>query len=179
LGLILLLLDSVRLLEIAPAAVFGVLLAAAGVSGLFDPAGSLPSARDGGLVPETALLRKLCPTHRRSGRVDLVDRHHIFGGLATRKPTLLFSFVGVLLLRLEDCRLLSLLFQEPPRRPRDEPAVLPPATLTLIQAANTALRKRQLWACAAWPIHACKVARTSAAMHSPRRHCHLRWRNFC
>jgi len=35
---------------------------------------------------------------------------------------LLFSFVGLLLLRLEACKLLELLFQLPPRSPRDEPA---------------------------------------------------------
>ena len=35
---------------------------------------------------------------------------------------LLFSFVGLLLLRLEACKLLELLFQLPPRTPRDEPA---------------------------------------------------------
>jgi hypothetical protein len=34
---------------------------------------------------------------------------------------LLFSFVGLLLLRLEACKLLELLFQLPPRKPRDEP----------------------------------------------------------
>ncbi len=44
------------------------------------------------------------------------------GGLATRNPTLLFSFVGVLLLRLDAARLFELLFHEPPRSPRDEPS---------------------------------------------------------
>ena len=39
-------------------------------------------------------------------------------GLATRKPILLFEFVGLLLLRLEDCRFVALLFQLPPRIPR-------------------------------------------------------------
>jgi hypothetical protein len=39
-------------------------------------------------------------------------------GLATRNPTLLFSFVGVLLLRFEERRLFSVLFQLPPRIPR-------------------------------------------------------------
>ena len=43
--------------------------------------------------------------------------------LATRKPRLLFSFDGSLLLRFEEARLLSLLFQEPPRSPRDEPDI--------------------------------------------------------
>jgi len=60
--------------KMSPATVFGALLAAAGVVCLFDPMGCRPSAQDGGLVPETALLRELCPTHRRSGRVDLMDR---------------------------------------------------------------------------------------------------------
>jgi len=39
-------------------------------------------------------------------------------GLATRNPTLLFSLVGVLLLRFEERRLFSVLFQLPPRIPR-------------------------------------------------------------
>jgi hypothetical protein len=37
---------------------------------------------------------------------------------------LLFSFVGSLLLRFEERKLLSLLFQAPPRSPRDEPDFL-------------------------------------------------------
>ena len=37
---------------------------------------------------------------------------------------LLFSFVGLLLLRLDEAKLLELLFQLPPRNPRDEPARL-------------------------------------------------------
>jgi hypothetical protein len=36
-------------------------------------------------------------------------------GLATRKPMLLFSFVGLLLLRFEERKLFSVLFQLPPR----------------------------------------------------------------
>jgi hypothetical protein len=42
---------------------------------------------------------------------------------ATRNPMLLFSFVGVLLLRFDDCKLLDVLFQLPPRRTRDSAAV--------------------------------------------------------
>jgi hypothetical protein len=42
-------------------------------------------------------------------------------GLATRKPMLLFSFVGLLLLRSEEARLFELLLNDPPRKPRDEP----------------------------------------------------------
>ncbi len=38
-----------------------------------------------------------------------------FQGLATRNPMLLFVFVGLLLLRLDDARLFELLFQLPPR----------------------------------------------------------------
>ena len=41
------------------------------------------------------------------------------GGLAARKPTLLFRFSGVLLLRMEERRLSAWLFQEPPRITRD------------------------------------------------------------
>lgn len=36
---------------------------------------------------------------------------------------LLFSFVGLSLFRFDACRLLELLFHEPPRTPRDELAV--------------------------------------------------------
>lgn len=36
-------------------------------------------------------------------------------GLATRKPMLLFSLVGVLLFRFEERKLFSVLFQLPPR----------------------------------------------------------------
>ena len=43
---------------------------------------------------------------------------------------LLFSFDGSLLLRFEDDTLLELLFQLPPRSPRDEP-VIPPTALRL------------------------------------------------
>jgi hypothetical protein len=42
---------------------------------------------------------------------------------ATRNPLLLFSFVGLLLLRFDDCRLLDVLFQLPPRSTRDSAAV--------------------------------------------------------
>lgn len=45
-------------------------------------------------------------------------------GLATRKPMLLFSFAGLLLFRVDDDKLLELLFQLPPRTPRlDEPSI--------------------------------------------------------
>ena len=38
-----------------------------------------------------------------------------YQGLATRNPMLLFSFVGLSLLRLDDDKLFELLFQLPPR----------------------------------------------------------------
>lgn len=47
---------------------------------------------------------------------------------ATRKPLLLFSLFGLLLLRLDDCKLLELLFQLPPRSTRDSTAVCPQST---------------------------------------------------
>ena len=47
---------------------------------------------------------------------------------ATRKPLLLFSLSGLLLLRLDDCKLLELLFQLPPRSTRDSTAVCPQST---------------------------------------------------
>jgi len=40
------------------------------------------------------------------------------GGLARRKPRLLFRLLGLFLLRLAERRFLGLLFQEPPRRTR-------------------------------------------------------------
>ena len=40
--------------------------------------------------------------------------------LATRKPLLLFRFVGLFLLRFAERRFCGLLFQEPPRRTRRE-----------------------------------------------------------
>ena len=49
---------------------------------------------------------------------------------ATRKPLLLFSLSGLLLLRLDDCKLLELLFQLPPRITRDSTAVCPRRTRT-------------------------------------------------
>jgi len=73
--------------------------------------------RTAGLVPETARPQGLCPPLRIWPFQTWLEA----GGLATRNPTLLFSFVGVLLLRLDAARLLELLFHEPPRSPRDEP----------------------------------------------------------
>ena len=51
---------------------------------------------------------------------------------------LLFSFAGVLLLRYEAVRLLALLFQEPPRKPRDNTADCFP--VTPFRVAGTAAR---------------------------------------
>ena len=47
------------------------------------------------------------------------------GAWETRNPMLLLSFVGLSLLRLPDCRLLSLLLNDPPRSPRYEPLSRP------------------------------------------------------
>ena len=78
------------------------------------------SARDIPLVPEpgTAWRQELRRHDLTEGKASLALK-----GLATRKPMLLFSFDGSLLLRFEEARLLSLLFQEPPRSPRDEPDI--------------------------------------------------------
>ena len=38
---------------------------------------------------------------------------------------MLFSFVGLLLFRFEDCKLFALLLNEPPRKPRNDPHVHP------------------------------------------------------
>ena len=72
---------------------------------------------------------------------------------------LLFSFVGVLLFRLEDCKLLVLLFQLPPRRPREELRFPRPRAPAAYIRRNTAARKRQLCAWAVCAAH----ARTHAA----------------
>ncbi len=67
---------------------------------------------------------------------------------------LLFSFVGLLLLRFAACRLLSLLLNDLPRRPRDEPLSLPNHPVYLIAVTGIALRDairssghamRELW----------------------------------
>jgi hypothetical protein len=56
------------------------------------------------------------------------DRDHIsLQGLARRKPMLLLSFDGSFELLLEDDTLNALLFQLPPRSPRDEPVIPPPS----------------------------------------------------
>ena len=84
---------------------------------LFDRRISQPAARDIPLVPEpgTAWRRDI---HRH----DLAEgKAGALKGLATRNPMLLFSLDGSLSLRFEERRLFSLLFQEPPRSPRDEP----------------------------------------------------------
>ena len=74
-------------------------------------------ARDILLVPEPGTAWR----HFHTTMISPTGRQLTLKGLATRNPTLLFSFVGSLLLRLDARRLFSLLFQEPPRSPRDEP----------------------------------------------------------
>ena len=80
---------------------------------------------------------------------------------------LLFSFVGLLLLRLEEARLLELLFHDPPRNPRNEPEnqSRPPASCrpALTFPANTERRSPSLWAWAAWATHATTLCVTRAA----------------
>ena len=49
----------------------------------------------------------------------------VLPGLATRKPMLLFSFAGLLSFRIDDDKLLELLFQLPPRIPREDEPTIP------------------------------------------------------
>ena len=117
---------------------------------LFDRRILQPAARDIPLVPEpgTAWRRDI---HRH----DLAEgKAGALKGLATRNPMLLFSLDGSLSLRFEERRLFSLLFQEPPRSPREEPDIFPHADGRLrFLALRMAARKRQLSACETWPIH--------------------------
>ncbi len=69
----------------------------------------------------TARPRELCPPARIWPQVCATC---ISGASETRNPMLLFSFVG-LLLRFDACRLLSLLLNDPPRRPRYDPLSSP------------------------------------------------------
>ena len=75
------------------------------------------TARDILLVPEPGTAWR----HLDTAMISPMGKQRTLKGLATRNPTLLFSFVGPLLLRLDAHRLFSLLFHEPPRSPRDEP----------------------------------------------------------
>jgi hypothetical protein len=75
------------------------------------------TARDILLVPEPGTAWR----HLDTAMTSPMGRQLTLKGLATRNPTLLFSFVGSLLLRLDARRFLSLLLNEPPRSPRDEP----------------------------------------------------------
>ena len=89
-------------------------------------------------------------------------------GLATRKPTLLFSFVGVLLLRFEERRLFSVLFQLPPRIARFSDVFLRRGTRAQCYRESTARRKPQLCACSVCAIHArtdCVTAATGIRPH--------------
>ena len=63
---------------------------------------------------------------------------------------LLFVFVGLLLLRFEDAKLLELLFQLPPRITRS-PNFLSPHPTGAYMREKISLRNPQLWACAACP----------------------------
>jgi hypothetical protein len=76
-------------------------------------------------------------------------------GPATRKPLLLFSFVGLLLLRFDDCRLLSLLFHVPPRSPRfPQPFHCPGNPSPIAYRPSTRRRKPKLcaWLACANPL---------------------------
>jgi len=67
-------------------------------------------------------------------------------GLATRKPMLVFEFVGVLL-RFEERRLFPVLFQLPPRIARFSDVFLLRGTRPMDYLESTARRKPQLCAC--------------------------------
>lgn len=89
-------------------------------------------------------------------------------GLATRKPTLLFEFVGVLLFRFEARRLFSVLFQLPPGIARFSDVFCAGAPRPSCYRESTARRKPQLCACAVCAIHArtdCVTAATGIRPH--------------
>ncbi len=131
---------------VVPPTDFGVLLATDGTLGLFDPPTSGSAARDGGLVPETALLRKLSPTPADRA----VWTGILFSGAWQRGIPRCCS-------RSWDrcccgwktagcCRCCS-------KSPRGDPGrnrqFCRPPPSQVIQAANTSRRKRQLCACLA------------------------------
>ena len=96
-------------------------------------------------------------------------RQCLFKGLATRKPTLLFSLDGPLLLRLEARRLFSLLLNAPPRSPRDEPDFFHAGRRRAFLRPRMAARKRQLSACFTWPTHERTLAPISSTVPVSRR----------
>ena len=75
----------------------------------------------------------------------------------TRKPLLLFVFVGLFLLRLAERQFLGLLFHEPPRKTRNAPSAYPLENDTL---PNTLLRSPHVSACCACPSQLITLART-------------------
>ncbi len=79
-----------------------------------------PDTQDNRVVPEPDTVGKAVTIHLAdSGQTGLQNFADLpFQGLATRKPMLLFSLVGLLLFRFDDDKLLELLFQLPPRTPR-------------------------------------------------------------
>ena len=132
----------------------------------------MTDAQDGRVVPEPGTVDK-AHTKRTLPILANQDRKHSrtcsFQGLATRKPMLLFSFVGLLLLRFDAARLLELLFQLPPRRPRKDELLLPghPWGFVLRPAAlrrpSTTRRRPTLWAWLVCATHAFTLCVTSAA----------------
>jgi hypothetical protein len=79
-----------------------------------------PDTQDNRVVPEPGTVGKACSrlTLPILAKQDCICADLPFQGLATRKPMLLFSLVGLLLFRFDDSKLLELLFQLPPRTPR-------------------------------------------------------------
>ncbi len=100
------------------------------------------------------------PRPRHLAHADTTFRGGTSRGLATRKPTLLFSLVGLLSFRFDAARLFGLLLKLPPRRPRFEPLCLlvprlqhPGSGSASYRRPSTARRRSLLLACCAWTTH--------------------------
>ena len=74
------------------------------------------------------------------------------GEQQTRKPLLLFVFVGSFLLRLADRQFLGLLFQDPPRNTRTEPPAYPLEKDTPPNRAWSGQGGRHMRLCASLPV---------------------------
>ena len=72
---------------------------------------------------------------------------------------LLFSFVGLLLFRLDEAKLLELLFQLPPRKPRDELRVAPGPPCSCRPAKDRAAKSLALGATPSLTLRVTRLTR--------------------
>ena len=73
-------------------------------------------------------IRTLCAAVTTQTQAGEIDPFGVLAETHKRTPTLLFVFVGLLLLRFAERQLWSLLFHEPPRSTRTEPGSAYPST---------------------------------------------------